>query len=639
MTESNSNWQQQFADRVMSPDEAVKHLRSGQRIFIGSCAGVPQSLMEAMARRADLVDTEVIHILTLGDATYTNEQYTHQFRHNAFFIGANVRDAIAACRADYTPICLSEIPELLRSGRLQIDAALISVSAPDKHGYCSYGLATDIVKSAVESARVVIAEANDQMPRVLGNCMIHASHIDYIAPTDRPVLECPPKKPNEVAVRVAQRVASLIEDGSTLQIGIGTVPNTVLGHLGDFQDLGIHTDVLTEGVIPLVQDGVITNAKKNRHRGKIVCSFIMGSRRLYEFVDDNPLIECQPTEYVNNPFIIAQIDNLISINTALEVDLTGQVCADSIGTVFYRGVGSQVDFSQGASLSRGGKPIIALPSTAQHGTVSRIVPQLRPGAGVVCRRSDVRYVVTEHGVAYLHGKTIRERALALTQVAHPKFRPWLLAEAKGRRIVYPDQIELPINPPVYPERFERPLTIKNGKVLFMRPLKLTDEALLRDMFYKLSPESIHSRFFRMLTALPHEKLQEFLRVDYVADMALLVLESASDRAQVLGIAHYSKNPNNDFAEAAFLVRDDWQGQGLGTALLGQLLEAARAQGITGFTAEVLQGNHGMLHVFHKCGFPVASELADGAYSLKIPFTEKRKRRRNSKATARSSGAK
>lgn len=632
MTRPISDWRQEFADRIGTPADAASRLKSGQRIFIGSCAGVPQTLVEAMAKRADLVDTEVMHILTLGDAPYTNAEHAHRFRHNAFFIGANVRDAIADCRADYTPIRLSEIPELLRSGRIQIDAALISVSPPDKHGYCSYGLAADIVKAAVESAIVVIAEVNAQMPRVLGNGMIHASDLDLIVPTDRPVLECPPKPMEHLADAVAQRVAGLIEDGSTLQIGMGTIPNAVLAHLGDHKDLGIHSDVLTEGVIPLIEKGVINNRLKNRHRGKLVCSFVMGSRRLYDYVDDNPLIECQPTEYVNDPFIISQIDNMVSINTALEVDLTGQVCADSIGTAFYRGVGSQLDFSRGATMSRGGKAIIALPSTARNGTVSRIVPHLRLGAGVVSGRSDVRYVVTEHGVAYLHGKTIRERALSLIQVAHPKFRPWLLAEAKERRLVYSDQIELPINPPVYPERFERHISIANGADLFMRPLKLTDESLLRELFYKLTPDSIHSRFFRMLTAMPHEQLQEFLRVDYVADMALLVLESPADDAQVLGIAHYNRDPRTTFAEAAFLVRDDCQGRGIGTALMKALVEAAQSQGIAGFTAEVLQGNHGMLHVFHKCGFPVSSELADGVYSLKIPFTQKRRHRRNRKAT-------
>ena len=408
MIASNIGWQQQFADHIATPEVAVQRLKTGQRIFIGSCAGVPQSLVEAMATRADLVDTEIIHILTLGDAPYTHERYVQQFRHNAFFIGSNVRAAIAECRADYTPICLSEIPELLRSGRVQIDVALILVSPPDKHGYCSYGLAADIVKSAVESAHLVIAEANSQVPRVLGNCMIHASHIDVIVPSDRAVLECPPKTPSKVAARVAQRVAGLVENGSTLQVGIGTIPNAVFAHLGGHKDLGIHSDVLTEGVVPLIESGVITNARKNRHRGKLVCSFIMGSRRLYDFVDDNPLIECQPTEYVSDPFILSQIERMISINTALEVDLTGQVCADSIGTMFYRGVGSQIDFSRGATLSRGGKAIITLQSTARGETVSRIVPHLRLGAGVVSSRSDVRYVVTEHGVAYLHGKTIRE---------------------------------------------------------------------------------------------------------------------------------------------------------------------------------------------------------------------------------------
>jgi GNAT superfamily N-acetyltransferase len=312
---------------------------------------------------------------------------------------------------------------------------------------------------------------------------------------------------------------------------------------------------------------------------------------------------------------------MISINSAIEVDLTGQICSDSLGEMFYSGIGGQVDFTRGASRSRGGRPIIALPSTTEDGTISRIVPQLKPGAGVVTSRGDAHYVVTEYGAAYLHGKTVRERALALIHVAHPKFRPWLLAEAKTRHLVYKDQIELPVRTPTYPEELERWLELKEGPKVFLRPLKLTDEGLLRDLFYKLSPESIHYRFFQMIQSMPHKKLQEFLRIDYEADMALVVLTSAvEEEAEMLAIAHYLKNPRTNFAEAAFLVRDDWQGRGIGTALLQALVETARQQGIAGFLADVLADNEGMLKVFHRCGFPIESRLEENVYSLRIPFS-------------------
>lgn len=610
----------------MTASEAVGVVKTGDRVFVGSCAGTPQTLTEALSNRLDLRDTEIVHILTLGVASYTDPQHLERFRHNAFFIGENVRDAVVQGRADYTPICLSEIPELFHSGRETIDVALVSVSPPDRHGYCSFGVSCDIVKSATESARVVVAEVNERMPRVLGNCAIHARDIDIMVPTDRALPERPPKPPDAIDRRVARQVATLIEDGSTLQLGVGTIPNVVLEYLHDRKRIGIHTETFSDGVIPLVEKGVITNSEKNRHRGKIVASFVMGSRALYDFVDDNPIVELQPTEYVNDPFIIAQIDRMVSINSALEVDLTGQVCSDSIGTAFYSGVGSHADFARGAARSRGGKPIVALPSTARSGSISRIVPCLKQGAGVVTCRSDVRYVVTEYGIAYLHGKSIRERTMALIQVAHPKFRPWLLSEAKTRNLVYPDQIELPINAPIYPETLERDVALKGGETVFMRPLRLTDEPLLREMFYKLSPDSVHSRFFRMFSALPHEKLQEFLRVDYHADMALVVTTGRSESAKMLAVAHYSADPRTNFAEASFLVRDDWHGRGIGHALMTALVDAAHSRGIQGLTADVLLENQSMLRVFHHCGYPVESELENGVYHLRIPFTRQNKHR-------------
>ncbi len=623
-------WQEEYADKIVTADRAVASVQHGQRVFIGSGAGEPQALVEALSAREDLSDTEIVHILTLGVATYAEPRFGNRFRHNAYFIGPNVREAVAQGRADYTPIFLGEIPALFRSGRVVIDVALIQVSPPDSHGYCSYGVSTDIVKSAAESARMVIAEVDSQTPRALGDCFIHVRDIDMLVPSDRPLYEAPPGQPNELSKRIARHIANLIEDGATLQLGIGTIPDAVLHYLGEFRNLGVHTEMFSDGIIPLVEKGVITNSEKTLHRGKIVATFVMGSRKLYDFIDNNPLIEFHPVEYTNDPFVIAQNDKMISINAAIEVDLTGQVCSDSLGTMFYSGIGGQVDFVRGASRSKGGKPIIALPSTAEKEAYSRIVPYLKQGAGVVTSRGDVHYVVTEYGAAYLHGKNIRERAVALIQVAHPRFRPWLLSEAKARHLVYPDQIELPVQTPVYPEDLERWITLKDKSKMFLRPLKLTDESLLRDMFYKLSPESVHYRFFRMIKAMPHEQLQEFLRVDYDADMALVVLTSSKEAAEIVGIAHYGKNPRTNFADAAFLVRDDWQGQGIGTILVNGLMDVARGHGIAGFTADVLAENHGMLRVFHKCGFPIESELENGAYHLNISFTGKVKGKRLSR---------
>ncbi len=626
MTIPNGSWQSRYAEHVTTAEQAVRCVKHGDRVFVGSGAGEPQLLVEALSNRADLADTEIVHILTLGVAAYTQPRFGQRFRHNAYFIGPNVREAVAEGRADYTPVFLSEIVDLFRTGRVVIDTALISVSTPDEHGYCSYGVSTDIVKSAAECAKTVIAEVNVNMPRALGDCFIHVRDIDYLVPSELAILEAPQGQPDDLSEAIARHIANLIEDGATLQLGIGTIPDAVLHYLGGFKNLGVHTEMFSDGLIPLVQKGVVTNSEKTLHRGKIVASFVMGSRKLYDFIDNNPVVEFHPTEHVNDPFIIAQHDKMISINAAIEVDLTGQVCADSLGTLFYSGIGGQVDFVRGAARSKGGKPIIALPSTADNDNISRIVPFLKQGAGVVTSRGDVHYIVTEHGSAYLHGKTIRERAMALIQIAHPKFRPWLFAEAKARKLVYADQIEWPMRTPIYPRELETWIPLKDHSRAFLRPLKLTDEPLVRDLFYKLSPESIHYRFFQMLRAMPHDKLQELLRVDYEADMALVVLTGAGETGTMIAIAHYRKDPETNFAEAAFLVRDDWQGKGIGTALMKVLVEAARQNGIAGFTGEVLMENHGMLRIFHKCGYGVESELGDGIYSLRIPFSPDRPRR-------------
>jgi len=610
-------WQQMYQKRLVEAAEAVSGIRRGQRVFIGSGCAEPQELVAALAARSgELADTQIYHIMTLGIAPYTELELTSRFRHNAFFIGPNVREAVAAGRADYTPIFLSEIPRLFRRGVVPIDWALIQVSSPDEHGYCSYGVSVDIVKSAAESARCVIAEVNANMPRTLGDSFIHVSEIDYLVESEHAILETDHGEPDEVAGRIGKRIAELVEDGSTLQMGIGTIPDAVLACLTDKKDLGIHTEMFAEGVIPLVASGVINGARKNIHRGKIVGSFVMGTRRLYDFIDNNPLIELHPTEYTNDPFLIARHDRMVAINSALEIDLTGQVCSDSLGTYFYSGIGGQVDFIRGAARSDGGKPIIALPATAANGKVSRIVGTLKPGAGVVTSRGDVHYVVTEYGVADLHGKNIRERALALIHIAAPQFRESLMKIARERHFVYSDQV--PVMGIGRPEldALETQMTARNGTVLQIRPVRPTDEELLRDGFYGLSSESIYRRFFAPLRSLPHEKLKAYANVDYDRDMALLAVAREGEREVMAAVGRYMLDPATQRAELAFLTRDEWQGQGIGTFLCKRLLEIARVRGIVKFTAEVLVENAPMLRLFHTC-VPgrIESELDGNAYLL------------------------
>src|SRR5438270_6269186 len=417
------SWEMEYKKKLRTPEEALRYVQSGMRVYVQPGCAEPETLVDALMHRApDVYDVEIVHMMTMGAAPYVAPEMEGHFRHNAVFIGSNVRDAINDGRADYTPIYLSEIEELFESGAMPIDVALIEVSPPDAHGFCSFGVGVDTTLTAAKVARYVIAQVNDQMPRTYGDSFIHVSDIDAVVESSRPL--CAMKKPeiSDLQVAIAKNVASLIEDGAVLQTGIGGIPDAVLPFLMDRKDLGVHSELVSDGVIPLIDAGVITGARKNFKPRKIIVGFVLGTKHLFEFVDNNPIFEFHPTAYTNDPGLIARNDNMVAINSALQVDITGQVCSDSIGTYFYSGIGGQVDFLRGASRSKGGKAIIALSSTAKNGTISRIVPMLDPGAGVVTPRGLVRYVLTEYGVAYLHGNSIRERAKALIEIAHPKFR-------------------------------------------------------------------------------------------------------------------------------------------------------------------------------------------------------------------------
>jgi 4-hydroxybutyrate CoA-transferase len=417
------SWEMDYKKRLRTADDALQCVKSGMRVYIQPGCAEPETLVEALMRRGPSVyNVEIVHMMTMGCAPYVAPEMAGHFRHNAMFIGANVREAINAGRADYTPIYLSEIEGLFESGAMPIDVALIEVSPPDSHGFCSFGVGVDTTLTAAKCARHVVAQVNDQMPRTYGDSFIHVSDIDSVVESSRPL--CALAKPvvSDLQIAIARNVSSLIEDGSVLQTGIGGIPDAVLPMLMDRKDLAVHSELASDGVIPLIEAGVLTGARKNFKPRKIILGFALGTKRLFEFVDNNPIFEFHPTAYTNDPGLIARNDNMVAINSALQVDLTGQVCSDSIGNQFYSGIGGQVDFLRGASRSKGGKPIIAISSTAKNDTISRIVPMLAPGAGVVTSRGLVRYVVTEYGVAYLHGKTIRDRAKSLIEIAHPKFR-------------------------------------------------------------------------------------------------------------------------------------------------------------------------------------------------------------------------
>ena len=417
------SWEPEYNKQSRTADEALSCVQSGMRVYIQPGCAEPETLVEALMRRAPYVrDVEIVHMMTMGAAPYVTPAMAGHFRHNAMFIGGNVRDAINEGRADYTPIYLSEIEELFESGAMPIDVALLQLSPPDSRGFCSFGVGVDTSLTAAKCAGHVVAQINDQMPRTFGDSFIHVSELDAIVDSSRPLCEIKQPPITNLHKAIAGNVAALIEDGAVLQTGIGGIPDAVLPFLLDRKDLAVHSEMLSDGVIPLIEAGVITGARKNFKPRKIISGFAIGTRKLFDFLDNNPIFEFHPTAYTNDPELIARNDNMVAINSALQIDLTGQVCSDSIGNQFYSGIGGQVDFLRGASRSRGGRSIIAISSTAKDGTISRIVPMLSPGAGVVTSRGLVRYVVTEYGVAYLHGKTIRQRAQALIDIAHPKFR-------------------------------------------------------------------------------------------------------------------------------------------------------------------------------------------------------------------------
>ena len=427
------SWVDDYKKKLVTAEEAVSVIKSSDRVFISGNAATPYALMNALAERKDeLEDVELVHVLLLGEDPLSKPEMEGHFRHNSLFVGPADRKAINEGRADYIPIFLHQIPGLMYSGQMPLNATILHLSLPDEHGFMSLGVEVLASKAAAEKADIVIAQVNDQMPRVLGDSFIHVSRVDKVVEVSEELPQLERKPFTEVERKIGHYIAELIEDGSTLQLGIGGIPDAVLSALKDRRDLGIHTEMVSDGVMEAIEAGIITGAKKTFHPYKVILTFILGSKKLYDFVDNNPVFEAHPTDYTNHPFNVSRNDTMIAINSAIEVDITGQVCSDSVGTYIYSGFGGQVDFIRGAAHSRGGKPIISLPSTAKNDELSRIVPFLKKGAGVVTTRADVKYVVTEYGVAYLHGKNLQERTVALINIAHPKFRPDLIKEAKSR---------------------------------------------------------------------------------------------------------------------------------------------------------------------------------------------------------------
>jgi len=616
------DWKAKYADRIVSAAAAMKAVKSGDTIFVGTGCAQPQHLIRALVEHSGhIYEAHIVQLLTMGEAPYADEKFRDKFKMNCFFVADNVRHALNRGIGDYTPIFLSEIPREFDSGRIPVDVALISVTPPDANGLCSLGVSVDIIKSAVANARYIIAQVNSKMPRTFGDSFVHVNRLDMLVPYDEDVIEVPIPEPNEVLRRIGQNIARLIEDGSTIECGIGRVPQALAEFLKDKKDLGVHTEMFSDWIIELIECGAITCAKKTLNRGKVVASFCMGSRRLYDYIDNNPFFEFYPTEYVNDPNIISQHEKMVGINLGLEIDLTGQVCADSLGYQFYSGIGGQVDFIRGAARSRGGKAIIAMPSTAKNSRRSRIVPHLTEGAGVVTTRGDVHYVVTEYGTAYLHGKSIRERTLDLINIAHPKFRKELTQAAKAQNYIYEDQIELAWDQLHYPQELEHYDTLRDGTQIFLRPIKPPDEPALSEMLYSLSEASVQKRYMTRTKAFPHRDIQQLTNIDYRNDLAIVGVVPGVSGDEIVAIGQYFLDPKTQAAEVAFLVQDEWQKKGLGTLLLDYITKVARQRGVKRFYAKVLPNNKPMLTIFYNSGYKVNTEFDGEVYNVTYDLTK------------------
>jgi acyl-CoA hydrolase len=587
-------------------NETVKwdqFLKSGNRIFIGSNAAVPNALIDNLIdNSAKLHDIETVHILTLSENRWANKEHQNLFKVNALFIGGkNIREAIAEGRADYTPSFISDIPRLFKENVLPLDAALIMVSPPDEYGYCSLGVSVDIVAAAVKSATYVIAQINPKMPRTNGHSFVHLNQIHAFLEAEQVLPVLPQPSVDRVNEQIGQYASMLVEDGATLQIGIGKIPEAVLRYLANHKDLGIHSEMISDGVIDLMLKGVINNRKKTFHKGKTVVTFCMGTQRLYDFVDGNPHVEFYPSEHVNSPVNIAKNDNMVSINSAIEVDLTGQVVSDSIGYQFYSGIGGQVDFSRGASLSKGGKPVIALPSTTRDGKISRIVAHITEGGGVVTSRGHVAYVVTEYGIASLLGKSIRERALELIRIAHPKFREQLLKDVRKHYWVPEYQDNSPTSVPELGQVELKKFTFDNAKYV-LRALSPADERRLQEFFYSHNKETLIMRYNHHATQMTRESSCKLVSVNQHKDLALCFTQrhNLADVIHAVGRYYYIDSTNS--AEVAFVISESKRGKGMARTLLKELIKIAIMRKLDKLVACVRRDNAAMLKVFENAGF-------------------------------------
>jgi acyl-CoA hydrolase/RimJ/RimL family protein N-acetyltransferase len=609
-----------YADKVTTPELAVALIPGGSHVFVGSGCAAPRGLLQALEAMPRLpADLELLHFFTIKAFDHDAQgRSTTRLKHRTFFVGSDMRAAVKQGLVEYVPMSIARVPDMILLGRIPVDVALIQVSLPDDFGYVSLGVSVDIIPAALTRARLVIAEVNPAMPRSMGESTVHISRIHHLVPVDTPITELARAPAQEQDVqRIARYIAGIIDDGSTLQIGMGQLAHEALQYLTDRKDLGIHSDVVSDAIIPLLQQGSLTGAKKTRHPFKIVTSMALGSRQLYDLIDHNPLFLFQPIDSVCNPATISMQHKMVSIAQAFAIDLTGQVCIDQFDGEFYSGIGCQGEFLRGAARSPGGKPIICMTATTDDGLESRIRPALREAESATIARTDVHYVVTEYGIAYLFGKSIRQRATALIELAHPKFRPGLFAKAQAMGYLPAGQTLQNLR--AYPVEEEKTVILKDNRQVLLRPALSSDAQGIRALFHHLSEADVYTRFFRNVRGLSDVEVERLCNVNYETEVAFVATSGSREEASLVGQSCYFTDPTTNLADVAYMVHPDWQGCGLGAALQAAMVEHATRRGLRGFVADVLLGNARMLRLARNSSLRVQAEKYQDAVHITILF--------------------
>lgn len=615
-----NSWQDKYASKLISPTEAAQKIRNGDRIYLGSMCSEPKTTIRAL-EASSVQDVEIVQFIAGSEASRLAAGNWERFRIKTFFVGAGAGDSGAMPEYNYVPLYHSQIPFFFRNRRIPIDVAIIQVAELDRFGRFSLGISVDFSVAAVEAARMVIAQVNPCMPRTHGDTYIQLDRIDYLVEAAEPLGELPEEPLGEREKTISAYCSELIEDGSIVQFGFTGISRGLMDFLKDHRHLGIHTEIFSDPLIDLVESGVVDNSTKKLFRGKSLATSCMGTRRLYDFVHDNPVVELYPSDTLLDPGLIASHDGMVAVNVAMQVDLRGQIRQGNPAWTAVEGSGGESDFMRGANLSKGGRSIICMRSTSPRSGKSNIVPTFGPKASVIMNRGDANYIITEYGIAYLGGRSIRERAMALIEIAHPDHREGLMKSAREMGYVYPHQIYYRICSPELRRRVRTPRVFKGGVKGHVRVIKSTDESMLRDLFYNLSEESVYFRYFSSRRSMPHKNLEQYINVTEEDGLSLVVTIGPRENRKIIAEARYMINPGNPNPDAAFMVDENYRGRGIASALLHYLIEIAKERGIQGFSAEVLTTNRSMMKVFERLPYVLHKSAEDNMMFLKFSFDE------------------